>query len=403
LVVGVAYLIQGLIGSVGVLMLGRLAQLGAPLEDQVGILASGAIPWVLKFAVALLLDLGPSWPLRIRGLVLAGLHACAAVCVGALALAWVDVGADSPISVLTIGVGWVALNVCAAAQDVIVDALALDTLGGRRAAAATAMGVGMGLGFGLLGPLVVGGRIVSVDMAAGLRLPAWWIAGLALVPALVLWQPGRPSKAREQPASREREPGDWLLLLWILALFVALMFAANLTQAVSYEFLFQELRWDYPRYASKLLPIGAVAGIVGALACGPLVARLGPARAAMLGSTALGLGWLCFAGLEPRWSIHAVIMGLAAWEGLLQSALLVGLHALALLAAARSPMPTTAFVLAMAALNLPRVLAPLLAVQAVAIGWVGLFAACGLLQVLAGAGLWPLVLADLEARFQGAR
>jgi hypothetical protein len=390
IVVSAAYLIQGLIGSMGVLMLGRLAQLGTPLEAQVGVLASGAVPWVLKFAVALLLDLGPSWSTRIRGLALAGLHVCAAACVWALAQAWVGLEAGSASSVRSIVVGWVALNLCAAAQDVLVDALALDTLGERRAAAATAMGVGMALGFGLLGPLVVGGRIVAEGMAAGLRLPAQWIAGLALVPALLLWRPGRPSKAREQPESREHEAGDLPWLLWILLLFVASTFAANLTQAVSYEFLFQELGWDYPHYATRLLPIGAIASLLGVLAWGPLVARLGPAQAAMIASAALGLGWLGFAGLERWWTLAPLIMVLAAWEGLLQSALLVGLHALALLAAARSPMPTTAFVLAMAALNLPRVLAPLVAPSGLAFGWVALFFACGALQALAAAGLGPL-------------
>jgi len=81
---------------------------------------------------------------------------------------------------------------------------------------------------------------------------------------------------------------------------------------------------------------------------------------------------------------------MAGSEGVLQAGMMVGLHAVALLAASRSPMPTTVFVLAMAALNLPRVIAPLLAPQALALGWIGLFAACGVTQIVVSAGLWPL-------------
>jgi len=389
-VVGAAYLVQGLVGAVGVLILGRLAQLGTPLETQVGILASGAVPWVLKFGLALVLDLGPSWPLRARALVLTALQGCAALCVWGLAQAWVGGLAGAPASMATLAAGWVALNVCVAAQDVLVDALALDTLGDRRAATATAMGIGFALGSGLLGPLVIGDRIVTDGMAAGLRLPAWWIGALAVLPAALLWIPGRPTKARERARARPAQPGEISQLIWLPIVFVALTFAANTTSAISYEFLFQHLGWDYPSYTRVLLPIGACAGIVGALAMGPAVAQFGPARAAMGASFALGSIWLGFASVAPWWSAQSLIATLAGAEGLLQAALLVGLHALALLAAARSPMPTTMFVCAMAALNLPRVLAPLLAPDALALGWIGLFVACGLVQVLAGVGLWPL-------------
>ncbi|HLT37526.1 MAG TPA: hypothetical protein VK034_14635 [Enhygromyxa sp.] len=388
IVIGAAYLVQGLIAAIGVLLIGRLAQLGTPLATQGGILASGAIPWVLKFVVAVLLDLGPSWPLRIRALVLAAVQLCAAACVWGIAQLFVD--GPTPSSLLAVALGWFVLNLCAASQDVIVDALALDTMAERRAAAATAMGVGVALGFNILGAWLVGGRIVAQGMAAGLSWPVWWIAAIALVPVFALWQPGRPSKARERSEQRARSPRELAKLLWIPPLFVALTLAANTTSAVSFEFLFVELGWDYPSYASLLLPIGSIASLLGALACGPLVARLGPARAALIGSALLGLSWLGFAAACSHWSLRPLIMLLAGWEGLLQSAMMVALHALALVAAARTPLPTTAFVLAMASLNLPRVLGPLVAPHAVALGWAGLFAACGLVQLLASAGVVPL-------------
>jgi hypothetical protein len=385
LTVGSAYLIQGLVATIGVYQIGQLVQLGTPLETQVGILASGSIPWVLKFVLALLFDLGPSWSMRTRALLLTCLQACTALGVFALAQAWA-----TPNSLLMIAAGWIALNTCVASMDVLVDALALDTLSARRAATATAMGVGFALGAGVLGSLIIAARIGSQGMSAGLSMPAWWIAGLAVLPVVLLWGPERPTKAREQLESRAWRSDDLGRFAWMLLAFVLLLFAANVTQAVGALFVFDRLAWEFPADAAVLTLIAAVTGLIGAFACGPLVAKLGPAWAAMISSVLLGLVWLTFATTEPLWSQRFVILTLSSWEGLLQPALLVGLHALALAIAARTPIPTTAFVLAMGAINLPRVLAPLVAPRILELGWVGLFVACGLLQVVASAGIWPL-------------
>jgi hypothetical protein len=385
LVVGSAYLVQGLTAVVGANLIGYLTAIGVPLETQVGLLASGAVPWVFKFVIALLLDLGPSWSMRARGLLLTLLQACAAVCVWTIAREFVD--GQAPPSIPSVAAAWIALNACVATQDVLVDALALDALHNRRAATATAMSVGAALGFGVLDAFVIAPRIAERGMAAGLASPAWWIAGLALLPAALLWSSGRPSKARERAESRAWQLADLGRLAWMLALFVALMFAAALTQAVGFAFLVNRLGWQYPTETAILSFVAALCGLVGALACGPLVARLGPPRAAMICSALLGLAWLSFASVEPFWSQRFVVLTLASSEAVLQPALLVALHALALSLAARSPLPTTAFVLGMAALNLPRVLAPLVAPHALQLGWVGLFAACGLAQLLASGGV----------------
>jgi MFS transporter, PAT family, beta-lactamase induction signal transducer AmpG len=412
-VVGAAYLVQGLVAAVGVLLQFRLALLGVSLEEQVGVLASGAIPWVLKAALALVLDLGPSWRLRTRALVLSGLQVGAAVCVGALAQVWVD---GVPSSIFALGLGWFALNLCAAAQDVIVDALALDTLADHRPATATAMGSGVALGFYVLGMWIVGSRIDALGMRTALSWPLVWIAAIALLPTILLWRPERPKKARERPESRPPRDGmgvpteakrgsvlagrpeirlpsgrALLSLLWIPPLFVALTLAGNVTSAISAVFLVGELGWDFAGFFAYVIPIGGVASLLGALAWGPLVARLGPARAGLIGSALLGLIWIGFSLVEPLWSQRATIMALAGSEGLAQSAMMVALHALALVAAARTPLPTTAFVLAMASLNLARVLGPLVAPHAAELGWAGLFAACGIVQLLAGAAILVLV------------
>ena len=390
-VVGAAYLVQGLVAAVGMLLLVRLAQVGAPIETQGRVLASGADPWVLKFGLALGLDLGPSWSYRVRAGALAFLQLGAAACVLVLADAFVGGQAGAPSSIAAVAWAWFALNGFAAAQDVVVDALALDTLAERRAAAATAMGVGVAIGFNVLGLWVVGARVVAEGMTAGLRWPAWWIAALAWVPVIGLWRPGSPSKARTAAAEQPPPRGPALAKLAVIPLvFVALTFAANTTQAVGVEFLFNHLRWDYVGYAGLVVPVASLAAVLGASAAGPVLARRDPATTALLASLGLGLVWLGFAAIEPMWTQKPTIVGLAACEGALQSAMMVALHAVALIAASRTPMPTTSFVLAMASLNLARVLAPLAAAHGVSLGWAGLFAACGAAQWLASAGLWPL-------------
>ena len=390
-VVASSYLIQGIVAGVGVLMLGRLAQLGTPLETQVGLLASGALPWLLKFALALLLDLGPSWPLRARGLVISALQICMAVCLWGLASAWTGGEGPAPASIMALAAGWICLNLCAATQDVIVDSLALDTLAGRQAWTGTLMGLGHALGGGVLGSVLIARRIVAEGMPAGLTLPVAWVAGLALLPAALLWIPGRPENARARaPRGGALTPRERATLLALPALYVLVTFAPDATSAASFEFLFQHLGWDYPSYAGQLMPLAAAAGVLGALVIGPAIVKLGPARAAVVASVALGVVWLGFAGLSAQWSNRALILALASCEGLIQSALIVALHALALVVSARSPAPTTTFVLAMAALNLPRVLAPLAVPSLLELGFVALFVVCGAAQLLAGAGLWPL-------------
>ena len=100
----------------------------------------------------------------------------------------------------------------------------------------------------------------------------------------------------------------------------------------------------------------------------------------------LGLAWLAFAAASPWWSAAWTLRWLAASEGALQAALLVSLHALALQHAGPS-FAITRFVTMMAALNLPRVLGPMLAPALAEHGWVAVFAGCGAASLLAAGGL----------------
>jgi hypothetical protein len=387
-VIGSTYLAQGLVYFIGGMMLLVLAQLGTPLEQQVGVLATGAIPWVLKFVLGLVLDLGPSWPLRVRSLVSTLLLASAALATWALARAWAP---GVPDSLVGLGLVWLALNLALASQDALVDALALDLLADHRALAATGMGLGHALGFGLVGPFWITAAIGEGGLARGFEWIAIVIAVLATTP-LLLWAPGRPRKARERAtATRERSPNDWLWLLTIPVIFMLAMLAPNITGAIGGEFLVGHLGWDPVDFGLRVAPLGAVAGILGVLAWGPVVAKIGPAWASAAVSLLLGAVWLVFASASEHWGALASIRAMVLGEGFMQAALMVGLHALALLAAARSPLPITGFVLAMAALNLPRVVGPLLAPMLVEHGWVVVFTGCGAVQILAAIGLALLV------------
>jgi hypothetical protein len=389
--VGSAYLVQGIVAGVGGVLLGALAQAGTPLEQQAGLLAGGAIPWVLKFLVALLLDASPSLPLRVRAALLAGLQLCAAACLWGLAAAWAEREASGAGSLTMLAVAWVTLNFVVALQDVLVDNLALDTLRDRPSWAAMAMGVSPAIGLGLLGSVVLGSAIAGRGMAVGLQQPAVWVASLAVLCGALLWIPATPARAGSG-SSRERLPsGEQLRTLSGLALmFVAVMFGTYLTGALASEFVIGHLRWDVIDVIRILTPIATIAAIVGWLAMGPLIAKLGPAGASMIAGGGLGVCWLGFACASSWWHAPNLLPVYAGGEATLQSALLVGLHALALSVVARMPLSTTAFVVMMAALNLPRVLAPLLAPTLAELGWVGAFAACGAIQLIAVAGLWPL-------------
>jgi hypothetical protein len=388
--VGSAYLVQGIVAGVGAVLLGALAQAGTPIEQQAGLLAGGAVPWVLKCLVALLLDVSPSASLRLRAVLLASLQLCAAACLWGLAAAWAEREASGTGSLTMLAIAWVTLNFVVALQDVLVDNLALDTLRGHPSWAAVAMGIGPAIGLGVLGSFVLGGTIAEHGMVAGFEQPAGWVAILAVLSAALLWLPGRPARVASELSMRERLPSGEQLrtLLGLALLFAALMFGTYLTGAIAYEFVYVHLQWTLIDAARIIMPIATIAGVVGWLAMGPLIATLGPVRASVIAGGSLGLAWLGFAGASSWWHAPAMLPTFAGLEATLQAGLIVGLHALALTAVAGMSMSTTAFVLAMAALNLPRAVAPLFGPSLAELGWVGAFAVCGAIQLIAVAGLW---------------
>ncbi|MCA9696120.1 MAG: hypothetical protein KC431_01260, partial [Myxococcales bacterium] len=231
------YAAQGVIAGLGALMVAVLAQRGVPLESQVGVLAGGAVPWALKFVVALLLDMTPSWRLRRRGAALGATLVLTAACLQIMAMAWSGGEAGLPRSLVTVAGGWVALNLVLATQDVIVDGLALDALGEHRALAGTLMGLGHALGFGLITPLLLTPRLLEDGAAAALALPIPWLAVLVPIVVALCWMPGTPAGARVQTKTAGDHRYGPLLLLAVLLAFVLVMLGPNLTQAVSAQLL----------------------------------------------------------------------------------------------------------------------------------------------------------------------
>lgn len=379
--IGATYLVQGLVASVGAMMLGMLAQLGTPLEQQVGLLASGALPWAIKFAFALLIDMRPAISLRVRAGASVLLLAGASAGVAMLARAWAP---GRPEDLVLVAWVWLGINFVLALLDALTDALALERLAERRALAATCMGLGHALGFGVIGPWGLVELVLREGLAAGLERSAIVIGVVVLVP-LVTWVAEPPAAQPERVAASTPMPPPGASLA-VLVLCIVAMLGPNLTSAVSSEFLFVELHWDFATYAASLLPLAALAGLLGSLLAGLEVARFGPAKAAGLMAALLGLAWLSFAAMSEHWSAATTIRALAIGEGVLQAALLVCLHALALQHAGPS-FAVTRFVTMMAALNLPRVLGPMLAPTLVEQGWVAVFAGCGAASLAAAVGL----------------
>lgn len=381
--IGATYLAQGLVAYLGVIMVGMLAQLGTPLEQQVGLLASGALPWALKFAFALLLDLRPLVSLRVRALAAALLLASASVGMATLARAWAPGHASELGLVAWV---WLASNFALALLDVLADALALERLADRRALAATCMGLGHALGFGVIGPLGLLELVLHEGLAPALQRGAVMVGVLALVPLVTFVAEPHPTTREPTATTADSTPISPWPALAALVLCIVAMLGPNVTGALASEFLFAALHWDFADFAAILLPLGAIAGLIGALLAGLAVARRGPAHAAAWMAALLGLAWLAFAAASPQWSAAWTLRWLAASEGALQAALLVCLHALALQHAGPS-FAITRFVTMMAALNLPRVLGPMLAPSLVGLGWVAVFAGCGAASLLAAGGL----------------
>jgi MFS family permease len=396
-VLGAMYVTQGLVyGFAAFVLLPTLAAAGVALEAQTGILALAGLPWVFKLLWGPVID---AYAPRGRGPATFAAAGMVAIAVALAAMASVPA---TPANVTTLAVTWLLLNVALSLQDVATDAIALDTIApGQRGLANGVMLGGHHLGFEALGGLALGALVA----AQGLRMAMFgMVAAVVVLAAALRWAPAA-SPAAGGP--KRRPLGEALAVLERLvmdrrAVTVALvaagvMFADVLTAALSAEFWVNRLGWTVAEVSGVLPKVLLPANLVGFGVAALLADRVGHRRMAAGGTVALGASWVVFAALSPWWTDAWVLLSFVAVQALATAAMYVGVHA-ALMDATDPRARATHFAALTALLNSPRVVAPLLAAPLLgALGWGGVFAACGVVQMA-----WALALARLPTGGEGA-
>ncbi|MCA9720606.1 MAG: hypothetical protein KC468_38445, partial [Myxococcales bacterium] len=196
------YLAQGLVAGFGAyVLLPQLQARGVDLATHAWFLASGGVPWVLKFLWAPALDrlAGPDSGRRRRRVVVA----LQLLCAGATAL--LAVSLHAPLQLARLAGVWTLVNLFLALQDVAVDTLAIDAIpAARRGLARGLMQLGMLLGSGWLGSVALA-RVAAQD---GLTAAVWTLAlALALLASACTPTHRPPPAARaDDDATPTREP-----------------------------------------------------------------------------------------------------------------------------------------------------------------------------------------------------
>ena len=392
-VLGSLYLAQGIVyGFGGFILVPSLAAAGVALEAQAGLLALAGLPWVLKLLWAPLLDrFGGIHSGRARWFAMVAMVAMAAALCG---LASRESLVDDPVAVTWL---WLLVNVGLSLQDVATDALVLDRVPSEQRG--TANGVLLGghhLGSEGVGSLGLGLMVASQGLSAALWVQAALMLALAGVPLLL------PRRAAATPDASPDQPPMKLELgrtlgvllrsrraLTVAGLAALLMSADVLTATVSGQFWVQRLHWTVEELSTTLAPLLLGANLAAYAVATISVDRLGHARAAALGSAALGILWVGFGLVPAFWSSTAFVLVFVGLQALATSAFYVGLHA-ALMGSTVPALRASHFAVLMALLNLPRaVVAPAAPAMLEALGYAGLFVAAGAFQlVMAGAIGW---------------
>lgn len=373
-IVGAAYLVQGVVYGLGAfIVLPYLAAAGVSRPLQAVVLALAGLPWVLKLGWAPLIDRTRARSAERTIAVVATL--AVALALAALGRAW------APREHAGIIAGaWLAINVALSLQDVAIDAVVLRTVvEARRGRLNAWMLVGHHLGLeGLAG---IGGGM----LAARHGVP-WVLVTAAIGVGLLAWAPaGLPRAANDRRVTFEHRVIDPDPARWGWAA-VALLCDVG-TSAVSAALLVEELRWEPADVALRLASVSLLGTMVGMAIAGWVVDRVGHRVMAASGGIALGVVWLGFSALHGSWTRVEVVLGIVALQGIVAAPFYVGLHAW-LMDGTPAGWRATTFAVRMAALNLPRLYAPPLAVAVLeATGWVRFFLVCGLVQIFFGVAL----------------
>lgn len=384
-VLGTLYTAQGLVaGFAGFVLIPSLAAAEVSLEAQTGLLALAGLPWVLKIFWGPVLDrFGARDQGRARFIVSGAMLGVAGT------LAWMASGLSQGETLAgavgRIQLQWFVLSALLSLQDVATDALALDRVDpADRGLANGVMLGGHHVGTEGIGGLALGATVVAIGMASGLWAMAALFGAFAVAPMLLPHDDRTAPKSTGDLATALRAMIETPDARAAAALALVIMVGDVLTSAVSGHFWVQRLDWSVERVSSELPPLLLVANLAGYAIAAMAVDRLGHTKATAAGAVALGALWIGFGAAESAWTDETFLRGFVVAQGLATALMYVGVHAL-LMDAAVQRVRATHFTLLMALLNLPRAVAPNVAVDLLeALDFAGLFVACGVAQVLVG-------------------
>jgi hypothetical protein len=226
--------------------------------------------------------------------------------------------------------------------------------------------------------------VARFGLAGGLWLQAGLLVVLTAVVLLVRTEAGG-GRRRTQPGQlpvlerlRTALSSRAAVLGMVLAPLV--LFADVMTGATTGEFLVGRLHWDVAEIARVFAPYAMVTKLVGFATAMAVADRLGHRRVAAVGTVALGATFFAWGVLESLWEIKPAVYALTLVQQLATPLLVVGLHAL-FMDLTDPRVRATNFVVFMALLNAPRVLAPTVGAALVGmLDFAGMFMVAGVLQ-----------------------
>ncbi len=336
--------------------------------QSIGFLTLAGTAYTLKFLWAPLVDrYAPPWLGRRRGWVFLTQWLLAA---SIAAMGLFDPGSE--LRVLALLAVWVAF--LSATQDIAFDAYSTDVLRQDERAAGAALKV---MGYRLAMVVSGGLALILADQWLGWGAMYMLMGGLmALASLATLWAPEPESAARPPRTLREAvaEPlkeffgrrGAWAILLLIVLYKLGDAFAG----ALSTTFLIRGAGFDVTEVGMVNKVFGLAATIVGALAGGALMTRLGLYRALMafgLLQAVSNLGYWMLAVTPPHLYSMALVVAVENLCGGLGTAAFVAL----LMALCRVEFSATQFALlsALSAVGRTYLAGPLTPVLVAAFGW----------------------------------
>lgn len=335
----VLYLAQGIpTGFVAIALAAYLAQQGASVAGIAALLAVSWLPWGFKVLYGPLLDRFTASPMGRRRPWMVVAQTGMALTLGLMLF---TPGLESDVMLLA-GMMFVH-NLFGALQDVATDTLAVDLLEEHERGRANGF-MWSGKIFGMaLGGAGLGTVLSYAGLRPALGLMMGFLLLVMLVPLLVRERPGdrrlawftASGPAPEAPAPPMREllasvrrafRGPVAVAVGVLALVASL--PTRMMVTLGPVFAVQRVGWTDAEFTQFAGGPGLLAGVVGALAAGWLVDKVGHRR--VIGGTiaAIFLFFSAFALAEPWWQASAVVVPFLLLGVLLDMTLKISLVAL---------------------------------------------------------------------------